>query len=129
MYVQPCLEHTLFPKKRLLFQIESVNLETQNPGIETIATKLHELAGSLDEKQSELRTLLIEVQSVYTSFSANILTELDKFKDFSTNAMSLTSSIENSIGNLKNDDNEIANSSQNLVSSLEQFTSGLPNAY
>ncbi|MHA2032555.1 MAG: hypothetical protein ACW99Q_24565 [Candidatus Kariarchaeaceae archaeon] len=109
--------------------IESVNLETQNPGIETIALKLHELAGSLDTKQDELRSILIDIQNVYTSFSSNVRSELEEFKDLSTNAVSLTSSIENSIGNLKNNDDEINNSSQNLVSSLEKFISGLPNAY
>lgn len=109
--------------------IESVNLETQNPGIETIAIKLHELAGSLDSRQEDLRTILIDIQNVYTSFSTHVKQELDEIRSLSGNAISLTSSIESSLGNLKINDNEITNSSQNLVSSLDKFISGLPNSY
>lgn len=109
--------------------IESVNLETQNPGIETIALKLHDLAGSLDSRQEELRTILIDIQNVYTSFSSNVKSELDEITSLSNNAISLTSSIESSLGNLKINDNEINNSSQNLVSSLDKFISGLPTSY
>ena len=109
--------------------IESVNLETENPGIETIASKLHDLAGSLDSRQEELRTILIDIQNVYNSFSSNVKSELDEIKSLSNNAISLTSSIESSLGNLKINDTEISNSSQNLVSSLDKFISGLPNSY
>ncbi|MCE7734107.1 MAG: hypothetical protein GPJ54_04455 [Candidatus Heimdallarchaeota archaeon] len=109
--------------------IESVNLETQNPGIETIALKLHDLAGSLDSRQDELRTILMDIQTVYTSFSSNVKSELDEISSLSNNAISLTSSIENSLGNLKVNDNEISNSSQNLVSSLDKFITGLPTSY
>ncbi len=109
--------------------IESVNLETQNPGIETIADKLHDLAASLDSRQEDLRSLLIEIQNVYNSFSYNVRTELEDIRSIADNATAITTSIENSLNQLKISDTEINNSSQNLVGTLNQFMDSLPNTY
>lgn len=109
--------------------IESVNLETQNPGIETIALKLHDLAASLDSRQDELRSLLIEIQNVYNSFSYNVRTGLEDIRSTADNATAITSSIENSLNQLKISDTEINNSSQNLIGTLNQFVDSLPNTY
>lgn len=109
--------------------IESVNLETENPGIETIASKLHDLAASLDSRQEDLRSLLIEIQNVYNSFSYNVRTELEDIRSIADNATAITSNIENSLNQLKISDTEINNSSQNLVGTLNQFMDSLPNSY
>ena len=45
--------------------IEAANIEVPNPGFETIAAKLHELARSLEERQDGLRFLVEDINIKY----------------------------------------------------------------
>lgn len=109
--------------------IESSNLDVPNPGFETIAAKLHELAQELDETQESLRVLLLDIGKNYDDFNRNLTTNISETLEISREVTELSNKVEQVIEKVKINENGFRNSSQNLKSVLVTVTSNLPNAY
>lgn len=109
--------------------IEAINMDVVNPGIETVAAKLHDLATSLDGRQEELRKLLVEIRQTYEEFSHNVTNELGEVHSLIEDSTGLITNIQTTIDNLKVNEDNVKSSNGQLSSKLEDLMKNLPTSY
>jgi hypothetical protein len=109
--------------------IEAANLEVTNPGFETIASKLHELAKSLEEKQEILRLVIEDINVKYNELNRNVTNRLQESLDISNKASLMAEQVEENLSILKRNEDGLADKSNQLVGVLTQVNQNIPQSY
>jgi methyl-accepting chemotaxis protein len=109
--------------------IESSNIEVPNPGFETIATKLHELARSLEERQDGLRYLVEDINIRYRELSQEITTKITDSLDVAESVAQLASQVNENLDQLLRNEEDLSIKSSKLIDTLAQVSQRIPRAY
>ncbi|MHA2250802.1 MAG: hypothetical protein ACXAD7_10580 [Candidatus Kariarchaeaceae archaeon] len=109
--------------------IESSNLEVANPGFETIAAKLHDLAKSLEERQEGLRIVLQDVSLRYNDLNQNLSNKIGESLDTSVKIVQLAKQVNEQVAKLKQDEEGLTHNSNNLINVLTKVNQNIPKSY
>jgi len=109
--------------------VEASNLEIPNPGFETLASKLRDLARGLEERQESLRRIMDDVTINYAEFSNSIQENVRKASKLSSNTSNLGAQVDNIIQKIKQKEMVFIDNYNELERSIHNFKESIPTAY
>lgn len=109
--------------------IEAANLEERNPGFETIASKLHELSRSLEERQEALRLIIQDVNLKYNELNQNISDSIKDLLEISKGASSVATQVDDHFKQLKQKEEGFELKYNQLTTVIQKVNQNIPKSY
>jgi len=109
--------------------VEASNLEIPNPGFETLASKLRELARSLEERQEGLRRVIEDISNNYEQFKLEVEGFLKQSIDISETTVQLGGRVDEILQDITQKEVLFVDSYNELSRSIGKFKENIPRPY
>ncbi len=109
--------------------VEAANIEEKNPGFETIASKLHDLARSLEDRQQGLRVLIEDISIKNRDLNRKISDRIRNSLDISEDIGQIATQVGQHMMKLKNDEEGLSVRSNKLLSVISEVNQNIPKSY